>query len=94
MYVHSSSAKFTNLNGCYFYFLGARAGGVAEVGGRVPRLPPYFTYMFDIALPFTDVFQYLQFQIASLYAHMVLDLYLLHQSVAQSFKVKVTKACR
>ena len=45
VYVHSSSAEFTNLNGCYFYFLMARAGGFAppcsEVGGRVPRLPPH-----------------------------------------------------
>ena len=45
VYVHSSSAEFTNLNGCYFYFLGARAGRgrcppCSEVGGAFALAAP------------------------------------------------------
>ena len=46
--MQSFSAEFTNLNGCYFYFLGARAGGVAppalKLGGVRPGCPILYAY--------------------------------------------------
>ena len=42
--MYSLSAEFTKLSGCYFYIVGARAGGVAspcsEVRWARARLPP------------------------------------------------------